>query len=354
MATITKRLNARGEPKYRASIRRAGFPQRCKTFSSKKAADAWARAIEADFESLSAGTAPANVIPLADIAREYLHGRPQCRLTGSPAVPGFRGKDRAVPGRIAVWVEELGALAVGRITPDHIRRVLAKLEARGTSGATRNRYLSVLSSVMRHGERYHGLPSNPCRRVAQAPEGKPRDRVLNDDEIRRLLAAAKCSEWPRLHAFVQLAMTTGARRGELVKLRWSDVDWRERSIVFRDTKNGSDRAVPLTDAVMEELQRFAEIGDGLVFASAVKPGASIDVYRHFVDALRWAGLAGTGVVLHTLRHTAVTRLAEVIDNPLRVAEFVGHRSLQTTKRYYHPRVEAQRELSAVLDVAQEN
>lgn len=347
MATITKRTTSKGVT-YRAAVRRAGFPSRSKSFSSKRAAEAWARKVEADLESLKAGTAPAESVTLAEATRDYLDG--------------YRGKDESIAQRCGAWLPYLGSLALARIGPDHIRSARDKLATQGArrgdgrgrtkpvgrplSGATLNRYLSALSAVLKHATRHHGLAENPVGRVGWLPEGKPRDRVLTDDELDRLLDAARASAWERLYLLVLMACTTGARKGELLKLRWSDIDWRGRAVTFYDTKNGDDRLVPLAAPVVDELQRFAQLGDAHVFPSTRRPGQPMEFRKPWEQALAAAGL--DGVVFHSLRHSAVTRLANLDDNAMRVAKLVGHRDLRTTKRYYHPSAEDHRDLTDAL------
>lgn len=66
-------------------------------------------------------------------------------------------------------------------------------------------------------------------------------------------------------------MTTGARKGELMNLRWCDVSFKDSTGYLGDTKNGSSRELHFAPVVMTELKRFQEVGTGLIFPSDEKP-----------------------------------------------------------------------------------
>jgi len=82
--------------------------------------------------------------------------------------------------------------------------------------------------------------------VSRPRETRARVRFLAEDERERLLAVCKVSKNPHLYAITVLALATGARRGELLSLKWSDVDLCAKKFLFHATKNGERRAAPLT------------------------------------------------------------------------------------------------------------
>ena len=103
-------------------------------------------------------------------------------------------------------------------------------------------------------------------------EKEPRGRVrfLSDEERDDLLAACRESKNPRLYPLVVLALSTGARRGELLSLRWGDLDWKRQVAVLLDTKNRERRALPITGHALEVLQGLAKvrrIDSDLIFAN---------------------------------------------------------------------------------------
>jgi integrase len=78
---------------------------------------------------------------------------------------------------------------------------------------------------------------HPCRSVERKPENNEKTRFLSDDERTRLLAACKASPWPRLYGLILLALTTGARKGELLGLTWTDIDLERRLAHVGRSKN---------------------------------------------------------------------------------------------------------------------
>src|SRR5215470_15693564 len=100
---------------------------------------------------------------------------------------------------------------------------------------------------------------NPVRKVSKPREARGRVRFLSDDERERLLAACQTSRNKHLYTITVLALATGARRGELLNLRWSDVDLKRGTLTFHQTKNGERRAVPLTGHALDVLTRHAKV-----------------------------------------------------------------------------------------------
>jgi integrase len=150
--------------------------------------------------------------------------------------------------------------------------------------------------------------------------------------IDKLLEAARASTWPRLYLLILMALTTGARRSELLGLRWPDVDLERRVARVATTKNSDPRMLPLPRAVIAELLRFSAEA-GLLF-----PGtrdATVPYYFHkpFINALRAAGLED--VTFHTLRHSCASVLARNGATLIEIGDLLGHRQLQMTKRYSH-------------------
>src|SRR5262249_55585962 len=162
-------------------------------------------------------------------------------------------------------------------------------------------------------------------------EPRGRVRYLSDQERQRLLAACQQSHNPYLHTVVVLALATGARRGELMGLRWPDVDLRRGTLTFQMTKNGERRSVPLTGHaldLMREHARVRRIDTTLVFPNETgnKP---LHIRDAFENAVKRAGIAQFR--FHDLRHSCASYLAMQGAQLLDIATVLGHKSLQTTK-----------------------
>jgi integrase len=103
-------------------------------------------------------------------------------------------------------------------------------------------------------------------------ESSGRVRFLDDSERERLLATCRVSEWPGLYPLVLLALTTGARRGELIELKWSDVDLKAGRATLRVTKNRDPRTLALTGRALEEVR--AAVSDCPVHRICTEPNGA--------------------------------------------------------------------------------
>lgn len=277
----------------------------------------------------------------------------------------YRGRDTARAYRLDEWRARIGHLSAAALTDDDVFIALEaiaaaparmfrgktpegvkRLEEKATmrSAATVNRYHAALSAVYTWGIKRRRLPKgteNPCRKVERQPENPGVVRFLSDDERTRLLDACRASTWPKLYALVLLAITTGARRGELLALTWPDVDLeraeahvRARDPGGRATKNGDAKVLPLVAPVVAELARLR--GDqrtGLVFGSRVRPGVPYNVEGPWYAALRASRVRRFR--FHDLRHTCASYLAQDGASLLEIADVMGHRQLAMVKRYAH-------------------
>ena len=133
-----------------------------------------------------------------------------------------------------------------------------------------------------------------------------------------------------------LSLATGGRQGEVLGLRWPEVDLKQGVLVFRDTKNGDSRAVPLPAAVLallRERRQVVRLDTDLLFPSRDNPVKPADLRAAFRAAVRRAGIAGFR--WHDQRHSAASALADTGASLLDIGTVLGHRSQQTTKRYDH-------------------
>lgn len=164
---------------------------------------------------------------------------------------------------------------------------------------------------------------------APATPGAPRNRRLQGDEEQRLLAACRDARNPWLSHFVALAIETGMRRGELLGLRWSNVDLERRIAFLPITKNGESRGVPLSTRAVAVHRGLPTSTDGRGFGELTKEALK----QSFSRAVRRAGIEGLRV--HDLRHEATSRFFEKGLNVMEVASVTGHKTLQMLKRYTH-------------------
>jgi integrase len=161
---------------------------------------------------------------------------------------------------------------------------------------------------------------------------------------RLLSALVQTGPW-YLRPFLLLCVETGMRRGELLSVRWTDVDLRQHTMRVLKTKNGHPRTIPLTPLAAETL-RLLQRTDEQVFP--VSPGA---VRLAWERLRRRAGLQD--LRLHDLRHEAVSRFFEYGLSVPEVALISGHRDLRMLDRYTHLRPERiARRLAEAINPAQ--
>jgi integrase len=162
-----------------------------------------------------------------------------------------------------------------------------------------------------------------------------RTRFLNDDEKERLLSACRESASKGLYPIVILALSTGMRRGEIMNLKWSDIDLDRGSILLQTTKNGDRRFVPLVGMALDLLRsKYAnQAVDSLVFPAPHSPCKPIDIRSAWETALSKANIFNFR--FHDLRHTAASYLAMNQASLLEIGTLLGHKTVQMTKRYAH-------------------
>lgn len=279
----------------------------------------------------------------------------------------YRGRDASRAHYLRQWCALLGSVRVRELDPDAIadalhafatqpaQRFLGRDKTTGEarwknlglrSPATLNRLRSALSALLRYAKRQRWLPrgwQNPVLDVEALREDNARTRFLSDAERERLLRVAKLSAWPKLHLLIVLAITTGARRGELLRLTYGDLNLATGTAYVRTSKNGQPRVLPLTPAVIAELQRTG-IKDAatLVFRAKYRDDHAMRFDTVWRTALRQAGIENFR--FHDLRHSCASYLAQSGASLLEIADVLGHQSLDVTKRYSHLTVDSKRSL----------
>ena len=247
------------------------------------------------------------------------------------------------------------------ITPIHLERFKAdrlrkrKRRKKGEKvGGQRSiagvhRELALLRRMLNVALANGWIIKNPFARksglISVADERK-RERILTREEEARLLAACTGLR-EHLAPILVCALDTGMRRGEILKLKWIDVDFAADTITVREfnTKTMQERQIAMTERLKEALEAVFEkstkASDALVFG--IKDG----VRRSFVTARKAAGLPD--VRFHDLRHTAASRLIRMGVPLNEVGKLLGHTQANTTLRYINANVETARRAATALD-----
>jgi integrase len=272
-------------------------------------------------------------------------------------------------------VPALGHLTLEQVTPQHLQRLYSEVAKKGAKSGTVVQVHAVLHRMFKQALLWNLVPRNPAEAVTRPKKRRQEMQTLSPEQARKLLEAARGD---RLEALYVLAITTGMRQGEMLGLRWKDIDM-ERGMVhlqasLQRTKDGfefvqpktssSRRQIMLTSAAIDALGRHRvsqtaerhvksdlwENKDNLVFTNLT--GGPIDgtnlLRKCFRPLLRQAGLPE--IRFHDLRHTAATLLLGQGVHPKIVSEMLGHSTINITLDLHsHVTPTMQKEAVSALD-----
>lgn len=335
MATIRKR----GELQWQAIVKRKGFPNQSKTWNTRKEAEAWARQIESEMDrGVFVSRVEAERTTLADLIARYRDEElPKKRGNGfSPALNALE----AELGKYSL--AGLSSKLIADYKKKRLKAYKDKAKTKTYSPDTVRKEINLLSRIIDLAGKEWGitLPANPCKMVSRPAAGKARDRRTEGDELNRILSNSE----PNMIAIAEIAVETAARLGELLSVKWYDINLRKRVMIVRGiddrgTKNDDAfRAVPLSSRAVEilkDLKALPNSIDGRVFYWWKASDSFNKTWRR---VCKRAGV--DGLRFHDLRHEATSRLFEkgVFDS-MEVASITGHKTLQMLKRYTHLRAE---------------
>ncbi len=333
MATIETRETADGKISYRVKIRIRGFPTQSATFERKTDAKNWAAQTETAIrEGRYFKNTAAKKHTVADLIKRYLEHQ------------NTSNKKRVldVGYYLQWWEQQIGVYLLSDLSKTLILEQREKLIKTGINveqraPATVNRYMGVLSHALSVAvNEWEWLPAHPMKNIAKLPEPRGRVRFLDDSERVKLLNACKNSTSDFLYPLVVLALSTGARHGELISLHWHQVDFTRQAIVLHDTKNKERRVLPLAHhalEVMENLYQKRNVENSLVFPSPRDASKPVLSRFAWLDAIEKAGIKDFR--FHDLRHSAASYLAMNGASTNEIAEVLGHKTLAMVKRYAH-------------------
>lgn len=243
-------------------------------------------------------------------------------------------------------VPAFGDMFLDDITPKMIENYRMQREGDGAKPGTINREHGLLKAMFSKAIDWGYTKENPAKRVKLAKE-TPRTRFLTAEEINRLLEAAKSQRSPQLIPILVMALNTGMRKGEILNLRWGDVDFTRRAIFVRKTKNDQPREVPMTDWLFDTLcdwrkksiQMQKTLDNEQVFSNNTsQPVRSIRTA--FERALKRARIENFR--FHDLRHTAASQMYMSGLDIKFIKEIGGWKTLQMVDRYSHISTESKR------------
>jgi integrase len=263
-------------------------------------------------------------------------------------------KDPRMAPRVEFWIHRFAGKDIADISVDDVDQAIESIAARGKlrhvsgqgivptgepiSGSTLNRYISALSYVYKHARRLKITPKtlvNPTRLADKGQEGEGRIIHIKREEAERIIDAAGLVRWHKFRAFVAVAMSTGARLGNLQTLTWRDVDRARGVLYFPTSKNGRPYSAALSPRATKEL-------------AAIKSDIDSDttpVFGKRTFRKSWtATLALAGVEyfpFHGCRHVAASLLSAAGTPLIGVMAQLNHKTTSMALRYQHANVEQQ-------------
>jgi excisionase family DNA binding protein len=241
---------------------------------------------------------------------------------------------------VATMKSEFRTLYLDEIGPLQIENYKAYRLKQGVKQSTVNRCLAILRKMFTLAVEWGYLEKESIPKIKFFPEKDNRkERILAPDEERLLLE----SSYPTLRSIITVALHSGMRLGEILGLRWNQVDLKSGMIRVERTKSGRTRLIEANTPLLRELTRLRSL-DGkspYVFPNPETGKPLRTVKTAFVAACRRAGIVG--LRFHDLRHTFASRLNAAGVDPITIMELLGHSSLKMTERYTHTTKEQRRQ-----------
>lgn len=332
--------------RWRAQVRRKGFPVYTKSFDTKAQAEKWARQIEADIDRGvlpgAAAVAAKRCYTVADLIDDYRKLREQSRPVLDTSTEHYNLR------RLA---ECLGDLDATRLRPDELVAYAQMRADQGAGPYTVNMEMSKLGTMIRMvaSAKHMTLPDV----VQQARPllahlhliggGGRRERRPTDDELDRILAHMDATYGAHFGDAVRLAVGTAMRRGEIVRITWDDLDAERRLVLVRDRKDprqkaGNDQWVPLlAGTAMGDMWELVQRQPRREGEPRIFPFGDSTLSKYFT----WTctALSIPDLHFHDLRHHGISLLFEAGYRIEQVALVSGHKSWQHLKRYTNLRPE---------------
>lgn len=331
------------------------------TFRTKADAGRWLASVQTD-QARGAWVDPvAGTTSLSEYASAWLRGHvrlskrtreiyeAQLRLHILPVI------DAGVPA--------LGGVALADLTPELVRQWYAALTARRSPSVAAKAY-TRLRQILAAAVNDDRLARNPCRIARGGVEHHPEQRFVTMPELHRLANAVP----DPYRALVLAAGLTGLRQGELLGLRWADVDLADSAIVVRRKRlrlasgeiiedgpksRAGRRKVALPAVLVAELKRHRELyGDGVdeyVFTSPEGTPVERSNFRCRVWLPATAAAGLPGLRFHDLRHTAGTLAARTGATTKELMARLGHASPRASLIYQHAAEDRDRRIAEGLD-----
>jgi integrase len=202
------------------------------------------------------------------------------------------------------------------------------------TASTINKSITIINLALNFAERFLGISliKNPLKFIKRLKESQFVGQVIEPHEEVLLLKHAEFSKLYWLKTAIILGIDCGLRRGEILKLKAEDINFKNNTAVLKDTKNGETREIGLSQRAIHEIKKLPIKIDGRLF-----PCKRIDTFSFYYNQLqRWSGVKKR---FHDTRHTFASRKATQGWSITEIATQGGWKQLQVLKRYTHIKAE---------------
>jgi integrase len=331
MAAIQKRGNG-----FRVRIIRKGYQTQSKTFSTRIEAVKWARKIETEIDQ--GVIKPNKTLANRMLDKQLSFGEAAEHYIKNHSI--HKRNCKTETGTIRALIRLWGNDQAQSIDKAKVFALRDDLLSRGRSGDTVNHYYNAISKIYQMLQTEWSMAvENPIKGIKRLPANPSRTKRINGETEAALLLACEQSTSKLLKPIIQFALETGMRRGEIMALKWMDIDLPRRRAFLHVTKNGDPRQVPLTLKAVQILNELKGEHPEQVF-----PLSMDGLRRYFDKAIKTAkeNWKSEGVNpfddlrLHDCRHEALSRLSDAGLNVIELSHISGHKTLAQLARYTHP------------------
>jgi len=319
MATIRKIRS-----KWQVLIRKHNLKPIYKTFILKEDAVKWSRETEVKIEQgLYEDLALSKITKLKDVLAQY-------RDRVSVNKKGYAQECYKINKLI---LSDIADKTLSQLSPIVLFEYIEQQKKLYTA-STINKSITIINLALNFAERFLGisLNKNPLKFIKRLKESQFVGQVIELHEEALLLKHAEFSKLYWLKTAIILGIDCGLRRGEILKLKAEDVNFKNNTAVLKDTKNGETREIGLSSRAIQELKKLPVSIDGKLF-----PCKRLDTFTFYYKQLqRWSGVKKR---FHDTRHTFASRKATSGWSITEIATQGGWKQLQVLKRYTHIKAE---------------
>ena len=303
--------------KWQVSIRRKNYPNITKTFNEKSLASQYGRDIESKMDrSVFEDYTAAATTTLGQILTRY-------RDEITTKKKGYREE---TPKINLLLRHQISSYNLMQLKSSHLYELKNEM-LKTKAPKTVNDYLHLISHTWKTAKRVWNMSlpqQNPVELVHLEKVNNRRDVVLTHEEYLKLISEAEISKLNNLKDVIEFAYITGARFGEIQRLTKDHINFEKKTLTFCDTKNGTDRIIPLANRIIEILKKYP-FGNKIFILNKGQ-------FRfYFEQARHKAGL--DHFRFHDLRACAITNMILSGMNIAEVSSISGHKTWSQLRRY---------------------